>query len=32
MNNILKAMALKWVIIIGVTHAMRKAAQHMDKP
>lgn len=29
--NIFKVLALKWVLIFGVTKALRKAAEHMEK-
>lgn len=29
--NIFQALALKWVLIVGVTAAMRRAAKNMDK-
>jgi hypothetical protein len=29
--NIFKALALKWVLIFGITKAMKKAAEHMEK-
>lgn len=29
--NLFKALALKWVLIFGVTKALKKAVEHMEK-
>lgn len=29
--NIFKALALKWVLIFGITKALRHAVKHMEK-
>lgn len=29
--NIFKALALKWVLIFGITKALKKAAEHLEE-